>query len=123
MYLASTNCYTPPDAQNVVKSATYPWTNAQISSGLQLGPLCKPCDDGHALSLACYKCLMILLYACTYSFQNFLQRPLYFYQAKEMVKYLGFNFVKRNIFYTELSHFLSMAVITQLSIIVNTDYF
>lgn len=94
MYLASTNYYTPPDAQNVVKSATYPWTNAQISSGLQLGPLCKPCDDGHALSLACYKCLMILLYACTYSFQYFLQRPLYFYQAKEMVQYLGFNFVK-----------------------------
>jgi len=53
VYLGSTNYYKPPYTQNIVKSATYPRTNSQISSGLQLGPLCKPCDDGHALSLAC----------------------------------------------------------------------
>lgn len=114
MYLGSTNYYKPPDTQNIVKSATYPRTNAQISSGLQLSPLCKPCDDGHALSLACYKCLMILLYACIYSFQYFLQRPLYFLSGKGNGKNVGFNFLKGKYcgFYTELSHFLSMVEIT-----------
>lgn len=89
MYLASTNYYTPPDTQNVVKSATYPWTNAQISSGLQLGPLCKPCDDGHALSLACY--VFDDTAVCLYIFFSvFLAETSLFLSGKGNGKVFGF---------------------------------
>lgn len=89
VYLISTNYYKPPGTLNVITSQS-----AQSSFGLQLGPICNPCDNGHALYLACFQVFEYTAVCLYIFFSVFLAETSLFLSGKRNGKVIGFHFLK-----------------------------